>query len=92
MEKASQQAFPKRLFRNERRQQSNATPIYCGVAQHLGVVGAQEPRWLDPVISVGDRVAFATPGATSAAKPPDAAVMVPRLTIDAAGLPEILKL
>jgi hypothetical protein len=53
MEKASQQAFPKRLFRNERRQQGYATPFYCGVAQHLRVVGAQEPRWLDPVISVG---------------------------------------
>src|SRR5258708_19134450 len=47
MEEASQRAFPKRLFRNERRQQSNATPFYCTVAQHLRVVGAEEPRWLD---------------------------------------------
>ena len=33
-----------------------------------------------------------TPGATSAAKPPLVAVMCPRLTIDAVGLPGILKL
>src|SRR5215469_9372842 len=33
-----------------------------------------------------------TPGATSAAKPPLVAVMLPRLTIEAAGLPGMLKL
>ena len=33
-----------------------------------------------------------TPGATSAAKPPLAAVMVPRLTTDASARPGIVKL
>ena len=33
-----------------------------------------------------------TPGATSAAKPPFVAVMVPRLTIEASGRPGMLKL
>ena len=52
IEKASQQSLPKRLLRNERRKQGNSTTFYCGIAQQLRVVRAEEPGWLDPVISV----------------------------------------